>query len=193
MQTQAPLLLASTSTYRAQRLSTLGLDFKQAAPQCDETPIAGESPEALCLRLSRQKADSLTDQFPDYLIIGSDQTASLDNGERLGKPGSIENAIAQLVACSGKRLRFYTGVALAGPVRQAWTVVTDVQFRTLSRAEIERYVAIDAPLDCAGSFKVEGLGISLFESVQSDDPNALIGLPLISLASRLRAIGWQVP
>lgn len=193
MQTQAPLLLASTSTYRAQRLSTLGMDFKQDAPRCDETPRPGESPEALCLRLAQEKADSLTEQYPGYVIIGSDQTASLDQGERLGKPGTMANAIAQLSACSGKRLRFYTGVALAGPVREAWVVTTDVQFRTLNRAEIERYLIADEPFDCAGSFKAEGLGISLFESIRSDDPNALIGLPLISLANRLRALGWQVP
>lgn len=193
MQSQSPLLLASTSKYRAQLLSTLGLDFQQAAPLCKETPQSGESAAELCLRLAQEKADSLVGQYPNHLIIGSDQTASLDNGERLTKPGSIENAIAQLSDCSGERIRFHTGVALAGPTREAWLVVTEVQFRTLNQAEIERYVAREAPLDCAGSFKVEGLGISLFESVRSDDPNALIGLPLISLASRLRKFGWLIP
>lgn len=193
MQTQTPLLLASTSKYRAERLRSLGLDFRQAAPRCDETAQPDESPEALCLRLSQQKADSLTTSYPGYLIIGSDQTATLHNGDRLGKPGNVEGAVAQLRACSGLQLRFHTGVALSGPVRLAWSVVTDVRFRTLTIAEIERYVEIDKPFDCAGSFKAEGLGISLFESIQSDDPNALIGLPLISLARQLRSVGWLIP
>ncbi|MHA7878287.1 MAG: Maf family protein [Saccharospirillum sp.] len=193
MPTPPPLLLASTSPYRARLLATLGIAFKQASPEADETPLPGESSEALALRLAQQKADSLTGRFPEHLIIGSDQTASLEDGSRLTKPGNPVNAIAQLSASSGQSVRFHTAVAFGGQNRATWCVITDVRFRSLTRTEIERYVNREQPLDCAGSFKVEGLGITLFESVRSDDPHALVGLPLISLASRLRALGWALP
>lgn len=190
---QAPLLLASTSKYRAERLASLGLSFKQAAPHCDESPLPGESPDALALRLAQTKAQSLGGDFPDHLIIGSDQTAATPDGALLSKPGTAERACAQLLACSGKSLVFYSGVALAGTIEDAWLVTTEVCFRTLTRAEIERYVAAEQPLDCAGSFKAEALGITLFDWIRSDDPNALIGLPLISLAQRLRQAGYALP
>lgn len=190
---QAPLLLASTSKYRAERLTSLGLSFTQAAPLCDESPGPGESPSALALRLARTKAQSLVGDFPKHLIIGSDQTAAAPDGSLLTKPGTAERAGAQLLACSGQSVVFHSAVALAGALQDAWLVTTEVRFRALSSAEIERYVAAEQPLDCAGSFKVEALGITLFDWVRSDDPNALIGLPLISLAQRLRQVGYQLP
>jgi len=190
---QAPLLLASTSKYRSERLASLGLSFTQEAPHCDETPLPGELPDALALRLAQTKAQSLTREFPDRLIIGSDQTAAAPDGSLLTKPGTFERACTQLLACSGKAVVFYTGVALAGATEDAWLVTTKVCFRTLSKEEVERYVAAEQPLDCAGSFKVEALGITLFDWVRSDDPNALIGLPLISLAQRLRQVGYKLP
>ncbi|WP_108127187.1 Maf family protein [Saccharospirillum mangrovi] len=190
---QAPLLLASTSKYRADRLHTLGLDFTQAAPLCDETPNPAETPQALALRLAITKAQSLTADFPDHLIIGSDQTAAAPDGTLLTKPGSFERACAQLQACSGQTVHFHTAVALAGRTQAGWVVDTQVRFRSLTGEEIERYVNAEQPLDCAGSFKVEALGITLFDWVRSDDPNALIGLPLISLARELRSLGYRLP
>lgn len=190
---QAPLLLASTSKYRAERLKSLGLNFSQAAPHCDENPLTQESPADLALRLARTKAQSLSHDFPDHLIIGSDQTAAAPDGSLLSKPGTVEHACAQLLACSGQKVVFYTGVALAGTVEDCWLVTTEVCFRDLSAEEVARYVAAEQPLDCAGSFKVEALGITLFEWIHSDDPNALIGLPLISLAQRLRQAGYLLP
>ncbi|PTY36637.1 septum formation protein Maf [Saccharospirillum sp. MSK14-1] len=190
---QAPLLLASTSKYRAERLASLGLSFTQAAPHCDESPLPGELPDALALRLAHNKAQSLSGEFPDHVIIGSDQTAAAPDGSLLSKPGTRERACHQLLACSGQAVTFYSGVALAGPVQDAWLVTTEVRFRRLTRREVERYVAAEQPLDCAGSFKAEALGITLFDWIRSDDPNALIGLPLISLAQRLRQSNYQLP
>lgn len=190
---KAPLLLASTSPYRAERLNCLQLPFEQASPHCDETPLPGETAGDLALRLSRTKADSLVAAYPDHLIIGGDQAASDPNGQMLTKPGTVDNAVEQLRRCSGGIVVFHTAVALAGPVNESWSVTTEVQFRTLKDAEIRRYIAKDSPLDCAGSFKVEALGITLFEWVRSDDPNALVGLPLLSLAARLRALGYALP
>ncbi|WP_189608300.1 Maf family protein [Saccharospirillum salsuginis] len=190
---KAPLLLASTSIYRAERLACLQIPFEQASPRCDETPHQGETPADLALRLARIKADSLTDDYPDHLIIGSDQTASDPDGRLLGKPGTAEAAARQLKRCSGGTVIFNSAVALAGPIIEAWNVTTEVRFRTLSDAEIGRYIEKDQPLDCAGSFKVEALGITLFEWVRSDDPNALIGLPLLSLSRHLRRLGYELP
>lgn len=188
-----PVLLASTSRYRAERLASLNLPFEQARPDMDETPLPGETPFDLALRLARGKAQSLAASYPNYLIIGSDQTAADARGELLDKPGTVQRAIEQLTRCSGSELTFYSGVALAGTTEEAWVVTTEVVFRDLTRAEIERYIEQESPLDCAGSFKVEALGITLFQSVRSDDPNALIGLPLISLASKLRQVGYALP
>lgn len=188
-----PLLLASTSSYRAERLASLNVPFEQAKPDMDETPQPGESPFDLALRLARGKALSLADEHPGYLIIGSDQTAADDRGTLLGKPGNLANAVDQLTRCSGTSVTFYSGVALAGHADDAWVVTTDVVFRDLTRAEIDRYLDQERPFDCAGSFKVEALGITLFQSVRSDDPNALIGLPLISLAAKLREAGFALP
>lgn len=190
---QAPLLLASTSIYRAERLACLGIGFKQASPQCDEAPLSGESPGEMALRLARTKAASLDKTHPDHLIIGSDQTAADPGGRLLTKPGTAERAIDQLQRCSDSVVIFHTAVALAGVAEDCWTVETQVRFRSLSLDEIQRYVTKEQPLDCAGSFKVEALGISLFDWIHSDDPNALIGLPLLSLAQRLRKLGYQLP
>lgn len=190
---QPPLLLASTSKYRAERLACLGLDFDQASPRCDEAPLPGEHPHALALRLAREKAASLIADYPAHLIIGSDQTAADPNGFLLTKPGTEHRAIEQLQRCSDCTVTFYTAVAFAGPVVDSWMVETRVQFRSLNLDEIQRYVAKEQPLDCAGSFKVESLGITLFNWVRSDDPNALIGLPILSLAHRLRGLGYQLP
>ncbi len=188
-----PVLLASTSRYRAERLASLNLPFEQARPDMDETPLPGETPFDLALRLAWGKAQSLAATYPNHLIIGSDQTAADARGELLDKPGTAQRAIEQLTRCSGSALTFYSGVALAGATEEAWVVTTEVVFRDLTRAEIERYIEQESPLDCAGSFKVEALGITLFQSVRSDDPNALIGLPLISLASKLRQVGYALP
>ncbi len=187
------VLLASTSPYRAERLGSLNVPFEQAKPDMDETPLPGESPFDLALRLARGKARSLVDSYPGYLIIGSDQTAADDRGTLLDKPGNLARAVDQLTRCSGTALTFYSGVALAGYSDEAWVVTTEVVFRKLTRAEIDRYLEQESPLDCAGSFKVEALGITLFQSVRSDDPNALIGLPLISLAAKLREAGFALP
>lgn len=188
-----PVLLASTSPYRAERLASLNLAFEQASPDMDETPLPGETPFDLALRLAQGKARSLTQAYPGHLIIGSDQTAADSRGVLLDKPGSVTRAIEQLSRCSGTSLMFYSGVALAGVSEDAWVVTTEVVFRDLTRAEIERYIDREHPLDCAGSFKVEALGITLFQAVRSDDPNALIGLPLISLANKLREAGYALP
>lgn len=190
---QAPLLLASTSAYRAERLACLQIPFEQASPVCDETPQKGESPSDLALRLARQKAASLATSHPHHLIIGSDQTAAAPDGQLLSKPGTAGQAIDQLERCSGRTVVFHTAVAFAGISDQSWDVTTEVCFRDLTRPEIERYIAKDQPMDCAGSFKVEALGITLFDWVRSDDPNALIGLPLLSLAKHLRALGYLLP
>ncbi|MEX0624454.1 nucleoside triphosphate pyrophosphatase [Saccharospirillum sp.] len=188
-----PVLLASTSPYRAERLASLNLPFDQSKPDMDETPLPGETPFDLALRLAQGKARSLAKAYPSHLIIGSDQTAADYQGVLLDKPGSVARAVDQLSRCSGTSLTFYSGVALAGFSDDAWVVTTEVVFRDLTREEIERYIEKESPLDCAGSFKVEALGITLFQSVRSDDPNALIGLPLISLASKLRQVGYALP
>lgn len=190
---QAPLLLASTSSYRAERLACLNIPFDQASPRCDETPLAGESPVDLALRLARTKANSLVEDYPGHVIIGGDQTATAPDGQLLGKPGSVDAAVDQLKRCSGGTVVFNTAVALAGLADEAWVVTTDVRFRPLNEREIRRYIDMDRPLDCAGSFKVEALGITLFEWVRSDDPYALVGLPLLSLSQQLRALGYELP
>lgn len=185
------LLLASTSVYRQQLLEKLHLPFICAAPQTDETPLAGESAQALVLRLAAAKAQALAAAYPDYLIIGSDQVCVID-GEITGKPHSEENARQQLSKASGQQVTFYTGLALYNSRSKHLQVLCEpfhVHFRTLSAEEITAYVRLDQPLNCAGSFKCEGLGIALFERLEGRDPNALIGLPLIALLEMLRAEG----
>lgn len=188
------LVLASTSRYRAELLSRLRLPFETARPDVDEAPAAGESPASLALRLATAKAAAVAATRPEALVIGSDQVASCD-GRILGKPGTRAHAIAQLQAMSGREVVFLTAVAVASagaPGEQALDTTT-VRFRQLPDDEIARYVDAESPLDCAGSFKCEGLGIALFESIESRDPTALVGLPLIATARLLRARGVVIP
>ncbi len=187
------LILASTSRYRQQLLERLRLPFETARPEVDETPAAGESPLALAQRLAAAKAGAIAASAPDAWVIGSDQVAELD-GTALGKPGTMDTAQRQLTAMSGRSVRFHTAVALSGPgFNQTVCDLTEVRFRTLSLAEIERYLVAEQPLDCAGSFKCEGLGISLFEAIDNRDPTALVGLPLIPLCGLLRDAGFVLP
>ena len=188
------LILASTSVYRRALLERLGLPFATARPEVDETPLAGERPDALAVRLARAKAEAVAAQADDAWTIGSDQVAELD-GRPLGKPGTADRAVAQLQAMSGREVRFLTALCLAGPDgrRLAALDVTTVRFRALGDDEIARYVERERPLDCAGSFKCEGLGIALFDAIDNRDPTALVGLPLIATARLLREAGFAVP
>ncbi len=192
------LILASTSIYRRELLSRLRLPFETARPEVDETPLDGESPEALVRRLARAKARAVAVQRPGAWVIGSDQVAELA-GRPLGKPGDRDVAIGQLMAMSGRAVDFRTGVSLlrcdgsgAEQVHEAMDTTT-VCFRTLRQDEVERYLDAEAPYDCAGSFKSEGLGISLFKAIESRDPTALVGLPLIATARLLRSAGHALP
>ena len=188
------LVLASTSPYRRELLGRLRLPFDVARPEVDETPVPGESPATLALRLARAKAAAVSAQFPDAWVIGSDQVADLD-GESIGKPGSYENAVAQLRRLSGRTVVFHTGVALCDAESgrcDARIVDVTSTFRTLTDVEIDRYLRREQPFDCAGSVRSEALGIALFERITSDDPSALIGLPLIALSELLRAEGVDV-
>jgi septum formation protein len=188
------LLLASTSPYRRELLARLRLPFEVRRPEVDETPAPGEAPEALARRLAGLKATAVAAQEPGAWVIGSDQVAAFD-GRLLGKPGDRATAIAQLRAMSGREARFVTTVALMrdGEPPLIRTDDTRVRFRTLDRAAIERYVDAERPFDCAGSFKCEGLGIALFDAIDTRDPTALIGLPLIATADLLRQAGFALP
>ena len=188
-----PLILASTSRYRRELLERLRLPFHVARPEVDETPAPSETPPALAQRLARAKATAIATQQPETWVIGSDQVAALDT-EPLGKPGTRENALAQLGAMSGREIRFHTALCLmrGGVCLEAMNTTT-VKFRVLQSEEIERYVEAEQPLDCAGSFKSEGLGITLFEAIDSHDPTALVGLPLIALSRMLREAGFPLP
>ncbi len=194
MNLNAPLILASTSIYRRELLARLGLEFACERPETDETPLAGEAPLALAGRLAREKAAAVARGHPGAWVLGSDQVAEL-HGAALGKPGDRARATAQLQSMSGRVVEFRTGVCLLGGDGRRWEAcdTTTVEFRRLSAGEIERYLAAEQPWDCAGSFKVEGLGISLFDAVRSQDPTALIGLPLIATARLLRLAGFAVP
>ncbi|KGM55493.1 hypothetical protein N800_14370 [Lysobacter daejeonensis GH1-9] len=190
----APLILASTSVYRRELLARLRLPFGTARPEADESPMPGEAPAELALRLSEAKARAVAKLHPGACVIGSDQVAELD-GRPLGKPHHRAAAMAQLADMSGREVRFRTGLCLVTPNGAAQTELdtTTVRFRVLSAAEIERYVDAEQPFDCAGSFKSEGLGIGLFDAIESSDPTALIGLPMIATARLLRGAGYQVP
>ncbi|TSE34617.1 Maf family nucleotide pyrophosphatase [Tepidimonas charontis] len=191
----ARIVLASTSPYRRELLQRLRLPFDICAPQVDETPHPGEAPAALALRLARAKADAVARLHPHALVIGSDQVADLD-GTALGKPGTHERAVAQLQAMRGRTVVFHTAVAVVCHARgyaAQEAAAVQVRFRTLSDEEIERYLRAERPYDCAGSAKSEGLGIALLEAIVSDDPTALIGLPLIRTARLLRAAGVALP
>ena len=189
------LVLASSSQYRRSLLERLRLPFEVAAPRVDERAHAGETPRATALRLAQTKARAVAAARPRDLIIGSDQVASLE-GAPLGKPGSHDAALAQLRAMRGRAVEFHTAVCLLGESRgseEVEEVPTSVQFRDFSDEQAERYLQIDRPYDCAGSAKIEALGIALVERVESADPTALIGLPLISLVSMLKRAGVAVP
>jgi len=189
------LVLASTSPFRRALLEKLGLAFTTCTPNIDESPYPGENPQQLVERLSLQKARAMALAFPRALIVGSDQVACIDDAI-LGKPGSREVAIEQLKAASGRSVVFYTGLSLLNTASGRQQTLCDsftVHFRCLVQSQIERYLDAEAPYNCAGSFKSEGLGISLFERLQGDDPNTLIGLPLIRLVKMLDAEGVRVP
>jgi len=188
------LVLASTSRYRRALLDRLGLAYVTVSPDADETPRAGEAPAATALRLAEAKARSVAASFPGALIVGSDQVADAD-GAAVGKPGGPEAAQRQLAMLSGRVIVFHTGLALLDTRSgHCQTALVDVRsrFRTLSGDEIDAYLAREQPWDCAGSVKSEALGIALFDAIESDDPTALIGLPLIRLTSMLRAAGVHV-
>jgi len=185
------LVLASGSRWRHQLLDRLGIPYTWSSPDIDESAQPGESPSTLVHRLALAKAACVADDYPTHLIIGSDQVALCD-GEILGKPGSISAAQAQLARFSQRRVSFLTGLALIDTANNRHWVGHeryDVFFRQLTQSEIVHYVECERPLDCAGSFRMEGLGIALFEKLEGDDPNTLIGLPLIRLCAMLREAG----
>lgn len=187
------LILASSSPFRRALLERLKLPFETEAPELDETRQPDETPEAMVRRLSQAKSACIAARHPDALVIGSDQTAALDD-KLLGKPGGHAEATAQLTLCSGRDVRFYTGLCVLRHGREYTHLdTTQVRFRTLSPDEIERYLRAEQPYASAGSFKAEALGISLFESIQSEDPTALVGLPLIALCRLLRQSGLAIP
>ncbi|HWH49840.1 MAG TPA: Maf family nucleotide pyrophosphatase [Burkholderiales bacterium] len=189
------LILASTSHYRKNLLSRLGVPFETAAPDVDESPLQNEAPAETASRLALAKAQAVRARFPDALIIGSDQVA-VCNGMRLDKPLTHAVAVQQLRQISGKAVTYHSAVALLNAQSgrmQSRLVPTEVRFRRLGQAEIERYLRREPAYDCAGSAKAEGLGISLAESIESDDPTALIGLPLIALSQMLRTEQLAIP
>lgn len=189
------LILASSSPYRALLLRRFGLPFTSCAPDIDETSLAGESANQLTSRLAYAKAEAIARSQPAAVVIGSDQVAEFQ-GRIVGKPGTAGRAETQLLGFSGQTVRFVTAVAVVCEeldLAVQDTVVTEAHFRTLTADEIRRYVALDAPLDCAGAFRSESAGPSLMRSLRSDDPTAIIGLPLITLSDMLRRAGFQLP
>ncbi|QDF66841.1 septum formation inhibitor Maf [Shewanella sp. SNU WT4] len=189
-----PLILASTSTYRRQCLEKLAIDFDCRAPSTDETPNADESAQQLVQRLAIEKAKTCINVDKAEFIIGSDQVAVI-NGTIIGKPMTVENAKAQLALASGQAITFYTGLALLDSANNSYQVICEpftVKFRHLTPMQIANYIHKEQPLYCAGSFKCEGLGISLFESMTGRDPNSLIGLPLIALCEMLANVGIDI-
>ena len=191
---QRPVILASTSRYRRELLTRLRLPFEVQSPEVDETPLPGETPHALAMRLALEKANAVAARFPEAVVIGSDQVADL-GGEALGKPGDHQRATAQLRRMRGQTLIFQTAVAVV--CRATGFVQRDIApvrvvFRDLSDAAIEQYLLAEQPYDCAGSAKSEGLGIALLDAIDSDDPTALVGLPLIRTCRMLRAAGVEL-
>ncbi len=193
--TLPPIVLASSSSYRRELLTRLQLHFTCHSPDIDETPQANESAQALVQRLALSKARALAQHYPQHIIIGSDQVAVLD-GKIIGKPLHAEGATQQLSAASGRSLVFLTGLAVIDTrtqIEQVDLVPFTVHFRTLNAAQIQRYIAAEQPFDCAGSFKSEGLGVSLFQATEGSDATSLVGLPLIRLCDMLNACGIAVP
>ncbi|HUS23961.1 MAG TPA: nucleoside triphosphate pyrophosphatase [Candidatus Binatia bacterium] len=188
-----PLVLASGSRYRAELLRRLGVDFIVDVAGVDETALPDEAPAALAARLALAKARAVSARHPERWVLGSDQVAAAGTA-RLGKPGTVERATAQLRLLSGGSAQFYTAIALVhGPRTLTALDTTVVRFRALSGGEIDRYVAAEPALDCAGSFKCEGLGITLMQAVETRDPTALVGLPLIALRQLLAQAGCALP
>lgn len=190
-----PIILGSTSRYRRELLQRLRLPFTAAAPLIDETPLPAEAPQQLAERLALAKARAVAAVYPDAIVIGSDQVCDL-HGHALGKPGTHAKAVAQLQAMRGHSVVFHTALAVVcqhSGFCQSHTSRVTVQFRNLSDAEIERYLQLDQPYDCAGSAKSESLGITLLDAIHSDDPTALIGLPLIATTRLLRQAGVPLP
>ena len=188
------IVLGSTSKYRELLFTRLGLEFESASPDTDESPITGETPAATAMRLAIAKAQSLRKRFQDALVIGADQVAD-QNGIAIGKPGTRKRSFEQLQQMRGQTLVFHSAIALLNTATdriQSRIVATTVRFRELSNQEIENYLDRENALDCAGSAKSEGVGIALMTSMQSDDPTALIGLPLIALIDMLHAEGISV-
>jgi septum formation protein len=187
------LVLASSSIYRRQLLERLGLPFKVVSPDIDESPLDHEAPEAMVIRLAQQKAAAIAKQYPDSWIIGSDQSADL-HGQVIGKPGNHQRALMQLKQMQGQTVIFHTALCLLkGNQNTTVNVPTRVHFRNLPDSVLDHYLQIEKPYDCAGSAKSEGLGITLLEKIESDDPTALIGLPLIALSGLLREAGFLIP
>jgi septum formation protein len=188
------LVLGSTSRYRRELLERLHLPFEVASPEVDETALAGESPRAIALRLALAKAHAVAARFPAAVVIGSDQVADLD-GVALGKPGGHDRAVQQLRQMSGRSVVFQTAVAVVcgeTGFEQVDLAPVRVRFRSLGDDEIETYLRIEQPYDCAGSAKSEGLGIALLEAIDNDDPTALVGLPLIRTCRMLQAAGYKL-
>jgi septum formation protein len=187
------LILASTSIYRRELLERLRIPFLVLSPEVNETPLAGESTLDLALRLAKAKAAAVAKDHPDAWVIGSDQVADL-HGAAIGKPGNFERAMAQLQLMRGETVTFHTALCLMhGETENTLSIPTEVQFRKLSDEVLESYLRAEEPYDCAGSAKSEGLGISLLGAIKSDDPTALIGLPLIALSGLLRDAGFAIP
>lgn len=194
MNEQPPILLASSSVYRKQQLRSIGLAFDAISPSINESPQDNEAPEDLARRLAIEKAMKVKRQNLGATVIGSDQVCAFD-GQIFGKPGSADTAQKQLLNFSNNTVEFFTALCVLKNEIEPLVYVdkTTVKFRSLSLEEIDRYIGIEQPLNCAGSFKVESLGLSLFESVESTDPSALMGLPLIKLCQFLRHSGYQIP
>jgi septum formation protein len=192
---QRRLILASSSAYRRELLSRLQLAFEAISPDIDEQAHHGESPEQTALRLAQEKAEAIARLAPEAIIIGSDQVATLD-GKHIGKPGNHDNALKQLQTMRGREVIFHTALCLLDTSNpnpnhriQKQNIQTKVCMRDLSDAELDAYLSLEKPYDCAGSAKNEGLGIAIIEKIQSDDPTALTGLPLIALTGMLRNVG----
>ncbi|MFZ4118337.1 MAG: Maf family protein [Polynucleobacter sp.] len=188
-----PLILASSSIYRRDLLARLGLSFEAIAPHVDESALPNEGVAAMALRLATVKAATIAKAHPNAWVIGSDQAADL-HGEAIGKPGNFDNALLQLQRMRGQTVYFHTAVCLMqADYSVAMNVATEVRFRDLPDAILINYLETEQPYDCAGSAKCEGMGIALLESIRSDDPTALIGLPLIALSALLRDAGFEIP
>ena len=190
-----PLILASTSPYRTALLNRFGLPFEARNPSVDESEIPGEPPRARATRLATAKADAVARQFPDAVVVGGDQVAAA-HGTILSKPGNAANCREQLKLLSQSNADFYTAAAVrcvTTGLKLGHVDITIVRLRTLSDAEIDRYIEREKPFDCAGGFKAEALGITLFERMDSEDPTAIVGMPLIWLAGALRSAGYTIP